>query len=147
MGDGIDGASNPQIPNRGNIDGALTDILEVKPSVWSANMCADFIRSRAGSPWFAQYCPTIPHSPYYPTKASKHRYDGVRRRVSSVNEGDMSDKPKWMRSLPKQGNYSIQTAFEGKKEELVDLDHLGVRPILAALVHDQATSCGTVRCS
>ena len=133
LGDGIDGASNPQIPNRGNVDGILTDILDVKPSVWSANMCADFIRTRAGSRWFAQYCPTIPHSPYYPTQASKHRYDGVRRRVSSVNEEDMSDKPKWMRTLPKQGNYPIQTAFEGKKEELVDLDHLGVRPILAAL--------------
>ena len=58
------------------------------------------VRAReAGLPWFAQYCPTIPHDPYTPSARSRHLYDGARRRAPSVNEKDMSDKPKWMRDL------------------------------------------------
>jgi N-acetylglucosamine-6-sulfatase len=46
----------------------------------------------------------------------------------------MSDKPKWMRDLPR---IRAQAEFEGKKEELADLDRYGLRLILAAL---EATS-------
>src|SRR5215213_1866632 len=51
-----------------------------------------------------------------------------------INEADMSDKPKLMRHLPR---ISAQAEFEGKKEELADLDRYGLRLILAAL---EATS-------
>src|SRR5215211_2442230 len=51
-----------------------------------------------------------------------------------INEADMSDKPKWMRHLPR---IRAQAEFEGKKEELADLDRYGLRLILAAL---EATS-------
>jgi len=46
----------------------------------------------------------------------------------------MSDKPKLMRHLPR---IRAQAEFEGKKEELADLDRYGLRLILAAL---EATS-------
>ena len=135
LGDGIDGGDNAQIPNRANVDGTLTDLLPGIVSAWSAERCADFIRTREGSSegWFAQYCPTIPHAPYAPSKTSEHLYDGVKRRVSSVNERDMSDKPRWMRDLPPARPERTQSEFEGKKEELADLDRYCIAPILQAL--------------
>ena len=132
LGDGLDEGKNHQIPNKANVDGDIIDIDWI-PSGWAAQRCAEFIRSRQGSPWFAQYCPTIPHFPYNPTYGSRHLYDGAKRRVRSVNEKDMSDKPKWMRKLPRTKLSAAQEEFEGKKEELADLDRHGVRPILEAL--------------
>ena len=133
-GDGNDSGGDLQSPNRGHVDGAWIDLPDGLPtSVWAARRCADFVRDRAKSPWFAHYCPTIPHFPYTPTTRSKHLYDGARRRVPSVNEADMSDKPKWMRNLPPASRASIQAEYEGKMEELADLDYGGMRPILEAL--------------
>jgi arylsulfatase A-like enzyme len=114
------------------VDGTWADIPGI-PSVWAAQMCAQFVRERPGSPWFAQYCPTIPHDPYTPSARSRHLYDGARRRAPSVNEKDMSDKPKWMRDLPPASLGKARREYEGKMEELADLDHHGMRPILAAL--------------
>jgi N-acetylglucosamine-6-sulfatase len=132
LGDGLDAGKNRQIPNKANVDGDIIDIDWI-PSGWAAQRCAEFVRNRKGSPWFAQYCPTIPHFPYNPTYGSRHLYDGARRRVRSVNEKDVSDKPKWMRKLPRTKLSAAQEEFEGKKEELADLDRHGVRPILEAL--------------
>jgi hypothetical protein len=44
----------------------------------------------------------------------------------------MSDKPKWMRDLKASAKW-FQESFEGKKEELADLDSRAIRPILEAL--------------
>jgi N-acetylglucosamine-6-sulfatase len=135
LGDGSDTGGNATTPNRANIDGEITDLPPGILSVWSAGMCAEFIRDRAkdASPFFAQYCPTIPHSPYSPSEDSEHLYDGERRTVSSLNERNMSDKPRWMRQKGKAGSAWYQKAYEGKKEELADLDSRGIRPILEAL--------------
>jgi N-acetylglucosamine-6-sulfatase len=132
LGDGSDTVGDATTPNRANVDGVITDPLPAILFVWSAERCADFVR--ANSPWFAQYCPTIPHFPYTPSTSSKHLYDGAKRRAPSINEADMSDKPKLMRHLPR---IRAQAEFEGKKEELADLDRYGLRLILAAL---EATS-------
>ena len=134
-GEGGDSGGDADNPNRGNVDGTWVDLPEdsVSPSIWAAGRCADFVRNRQGSPWFAHYCPTIPHFPYTPTSRSRHLYDEARRRAPSVNEKDMSDKPRWMRDLPLVSNFNIQTEYEGKMEELADLDYYGMRPILAAL--------------
>jgi arylsulfatase A-like enzyme len=133
-GDGSDSGGNATTPNQGNVDGTWMDLPDgVLPSLWAASRCADFIRERISSPWFAQYCPTIPHSPYTPTSDSEHLHDGARRRVPSVNEADMSDKPQWMRELPLVNLDATQHEYEGKMEELADLDSKGISPILAAL--------------
>ncbi len=133
-GPGSDSVGDLGRPNRGNVDGAWVDLPNgLPPSVWSARRCADFVRAHARSPWFAQYCPTIPHFPYTPTPRSRHLYDGARRRVPSVNEAVMSDKPRWMRDLPPRGVAQIQKGYEGQMEELADLDYGGVLPILKAL--------------
>jgi len=133
-GPGTDSGGDATSPDQGNVDGARIDLPADRPaSVWAAEKCADFVRARADSPWFAHYCPSIPHFPYTPTSDSEHLYDGAKRRVPSVNEADMSDKPKWMRNLPLTNTDSIQREYEGKMEELADLDSKGIRPILAAL--------------
>jgi N-acetylglucosamine-6-sulfatase len=131
-GDASDSGDNATTPNQGNVDGTWIDIIG-PTSVWAAEQCAEFVRERVASPWFAHYCPTIPHSPYFPTPDSEHLYDGAMRSVPSVNEADMSDKPSWMRNLPLANTAAIQAEYEGKLEELADLDSKGMRPILAAL--------------
>ena len=45
----------------------------------------------------------------------------------------MSDKLGWMRHLPRADAASLQKEFEGKKEELADLDYRGILLILKAL--------------
>jgi arylsulfatase A-like enzyme len=45
----------------------------------------------------------------------------------------MSDKPKWMRDLPPVKIAKVQAEYEGKMEELADLDSKGISPILGAL--------------
>jgi N-acetylglucosamine-6-sulfatase len=133
-GDGNDSGGDAATPNQGNVDGDWIDLPPgLPPSLWAAERCADFVRAREDSPWFAQYCPTIPHSPYNPTSDSEQLYDGAMRRVSSVNEADMSDKPGWMRDLPIADTAQLQAEYEGKLEELADLDSKGISPILAAL--------------
>ena len=133
LGDGSDTVGDATTPNRANVDGVITDLLPGILSAWSAQRCADFVRARASSPWFAQYCPTIPHFPYTPSAGSEHLYDGAKRHAPSVNEADMSDKPRWMRDLPLADTAGIQREYEGKEEELADLDSKGISPILAAL--------------
>lgn len=133
-GDGSDSGGDATTPNQGNVDGNWIDLpTGVPPSVWAAERCADFVRDRQDSPWFAHYCPTIPHFPYTPTSESEHLFDGAKRSVPSVNEADMSDKPQWMRDLPLVNTDSVQAEYEGKMEELADLDSKGISPILAAL--------------
>jgi N-acetylglucosamine-6-sulfatase len=120
--------------NEGNVDGSVINLPDGLPtSVWAARRRADFVRAHVNSSWFAQYCPSIPHFPYTPTDRSAHLYDGARRRVPSVNEADMSDKPRWMRDLPLVHLAVVQAEYEGKMEELADLDYYGMRPILRAL--------------
>jgi N-acetylglucosamine-6-sulfatase len=111
------------ISNEANVDGTVIGLPDgLPPSVWAAQRCADFVRERVASPWFAQYCPSIPHFPYTPTDRSAHLYDAARRSVPSVNEADMSDKPEWMQDLPLVNLNEAQAEYEGKMEELADLD-------------------------
>jgi N-acetylglucosamine-6-sulfatase len=79
-------------------------------------------RTPATRPFFIQYSPTNPHTPYTPTAAHAHDYDNeARRNVPSINEADVSDKPAKMR----KGMVSVATmenAEEGMREELEDTD-------------------------
>ena len=131
MGD--DGDEGSQV-EKVNIDGDVQPFPAPGgiPSGWAAQKTVDFIEGHLSEPWFAHYCPTIPHQPYTPTPQSAGLYDGARRTVPSINEDDMSDKPQWMRDLPKITGW--QSEYEGKLEELADLNRLGIKPILDALV-------------
>jgi N-acetylglucosamine-6-sulfatase len=131
-GDASDSGGNVTTPNQGNVDGTWIDI-DGPTSVWAAEECKKFVSENVGSPWFAHYCPSIPHAPYFPTTDSEHLFDGAKRVAPSVNEADMSDKPTWMRNLPLADAAAVQAEYEGKLEELADLDSKGMDPILTAL--------------
>jgi N-acetylglucosamine-6-sulfatase len=79
-------------------------------------------RTPASRPFFIQYSPTNPHTPYTPTAAHAHDYDPEPPRdVDSINERDVSDKPAKMQ----KGTVSVATmenAEEGMREELEDTD-------------------------
>jgi N-acetylglucosamine-6-sulfatase len=62
-GDASDAGGNFTTPNQGNVDGTWIDIIGMPTSVWAAERCAEFVRERVNSPWFAHYCPSIPHAP------------------------------------------------------------------------------------
>ncbi len=129
------GADEAGETNYANLDGEVVELPRyVRPSEWAARRTAEFVRGRAGlGPWFAQFCPTDPHSPYTPTRENRHHADGDTRRVPSTNEREMADKPGWMKDLDPVGETKIQATIEGKKEELADLDSYGIRPIIEAL--------------
>jgi N-acetylglucosamine-6-sulfatase len=121
-----DGKEEPWV----NLDGEIL-ALDANPSIFAAQECAAFISQLAGQNWFAHYCPTIPHRPYDPSTDYEHYYDGDRRDVPSTNEDNTGGKPNWMRQLPAITGH--QSEFEGKKEELRDLDQKAIKHIYQTL--------------
>ena len=79
-------------------------------------------RHRDTGPWFAVYSPTAPHGPYTPSPEHADDFDGVAWDPPAFNEADMSDKPTWLRSLPPQDRRRMRKLYEGKLEELQDVD-------------------------
>ena len=79
-------------------------------------------RHRDTGPWFAVWAPSTPHDPYTPSPEHRHDFDDVRWDPPAFNEADMSDKPTWMRNLPRQERAQMRDVLEGKLEELQDLD-------------------------
>jgi N-acetylglucosamine-6-sulfatase len=76
----------------------------------------------ATRPFFIQYSPTNPHTPYTPTAAHAPDYDNEPpRNVSSINEADVSDKPAKMRKSM-VSVATMENAEEGMREELEDTD-------------------------
>jgi N-acetylglucosamine-6-sulfatase len=79
-------------------------------------------RTPATKPFFIQYSPTNPHTPYTPTAAHAHDYDNEPPRdVDSINEADVSDKPPNMRKGI-VSEATMENAEEGMREELEDTD-------------------------
>src|SRR5215212_4807551 len=69
-----------------------------------ANHAKTFIgtSASAGVPFFAYVAPKAPHKPATPAPRDLHTYDGLKGpRLPSFNEVDVSDKPPWIRSLPR----------------------------------------------
>jgi N-acetylglucosamine-6-sulfatase len=63
-----------------------------------------FIRDRArrSAPWFAWVSTHAPHTPHNIAPKFRHSYDNKKMpRPPSYNEADVSDKPKWVRDLPR----------------------------------------------
>jgi N-acetylglucosamine-6-sulfatase len=69
-----------------------------------ANHAKTFIdkSASAGTPFFAYVSPHAPHAPATPAPRDLHTHDGLKGpRLPSFNEVDVSDKPPWIRSLPR----------------------------------------------
>jgi arylsulfatase A-like enzyme len=95
-----------------------------------ANRAKTFIGTsvRAGEPFFAYVAPKAPHGPHTPARRDKHEFDGIRApRPPSFNERNVSDKPPWMRKLPRLSDAQrakIDNHAERRAESLQALDDL-----------------------
>ncbi|MBZ5737313.1 sulfatase family protein [Nocardioides mangrovi] len=107
----VDGEVRPQEVHRG-----------AAPDHLAARQCRVFLRDHAAEPWFAVFAPTSPHDPYRPSRRHRHDFDDVVWDPPAFNEADMSDKPAFLQSLPPQDLLTMRRIYEGKLEELQDLD-------------------------
>jgi N-acetylglucosamine-6-sulfatase len=111
---------NPRV----NVDGTVRRVGSQREfDQFAAQRLRRFIRRhRDTGPWFAVFAPTAPHGPYTPSPKHADDFDGVPWDPPAFNEADMSDKPTWMRTLPPQDRRLTQQIYEGKLEELQDVD-------------------------
>jgi arylsulfatase A-like enzyme len=107
-----------------NVDGTLRQLDgQAAGDGAAAERLRRFVeRHRDTGPWFAVWSPSIPHDPYRPSERHRHDFDDVAWDPPAFNEADMSDKPTWLRDLPGQDRARMRAAYEGKLEELQDLD-------------------------
>jgi len=89
---------------------------------FAARRLRRFIRRHEDAPWFAVFAPTAPHGPYTPSRQHADDFDGVEWDPPALNEADVGDKPTWLRDLPPQDRRRMQRIYEGKLEELQDVD-------------------------
>jgi N-acetylglucosamine-6-sulfatase len=100
----------------------MTDVLRRKSKA--------FIGSNAsqGVPFFAYVAPIAPHAPATPAPRDEHSFDGVKGpRLSSFNEWKISDKPPWIRQLPRltaDRISEIDNRHERRVESLQAVDDL-----------------------
>jgi N-acetylglucosamine-6-sulfatase len=98
-----------------------TDVLSRKAEAFITN-------SAPRGPFFAYVAPVAPHEPTTPAPRDAHTYDGIRGpRLSSFNERDVSDKPSWMRRLPRLTSTQIaeiDDRHERRVETLQSVDDL-----------------------
>jgi arylsulfatase A-like enzyme len=81
-----------------------------------------------GKPFFAYVAPSAPHQPATPAPRDKHTYDNLTApRPPSFNERDVSDKPPWIRQLPRLSDSrkaQIDNVHEKRAESLQAVDDL-----------------------
>src|SRR5215204_3917030 len=81
-----------------------------------------------GKPFFAYVAPKAPHSPSTPAPRDRHAYDGLKApRLPSFNERNVSDKPPWIRKLPRLSDAKkakIDNNAEKRAESLQAVDDL-----------------------
>src|SRR5918997_2174866 len=79
-------------------------------------------------PFFAYVAPVAPHLPARPAPRHEHAYDGIDGpRPRSFDEMDVSDKPSWIRQLPRLTAAQvadIDTRHENRVESLQAVDDL-----------------------
>ncbi len=117
-----------------NVDGAVRRINtdRVLADQFSADRCGEFIAQHTDRPWFAVFAPTAPHDPYTPSKKHVHDFDHVAWDPPAFNEKNLSDKPAFLRSISRQDRHKMQRIWEGKLEELRDVDDQ-IRDLVATM--------------
>jgi N-acetylglucosamine-6-sulfatase len=108
----------------------LTDVLSQETQQFIGDSVAQ------GDPFFAYVAPIAPHGPATPAPRDTHAFDGEQAtRLPSFNEQDVSDKPPWIRSLPRLTTNRIaqlNKVHEEEAESLQALDDL-VEGVVAKL--------------
>ena len=109
---------------RVNVDGDVRRVASQREfDRFAAERLHRFVRRHQDTgPWFAVFAPTAPHAPYTPSPEHADDFDGVAWDPPAWNEADLGDKPAWMQSLPPQDRRRVRRIYEGKLEELQDVD-------------------------
>jgi N-acetylglucosamine-6-sulfatase len=89
--------NNGTITHYGATESAyLTDVLRRQTQTFIDASAAQ------GDPFFAYVAPIAPHLPATPAPRHLHTYDGLKGpRLPSFDEANVSDKPPWIRQLPR----------------------------------------------
>jgi N-acetylglucosamine-6-sulfatase len=99
-----------------------TDVISRKTNTFIDNSAS------LGTPFFAYVAPKAPHAPFTPAPRDRHAYDGLKApRLPSFNERNVSDKPPWIRQLPRLSDAKkadIDDRHESRVETLQGLDDL-----------------------
>jgi N-acetylglucosamine-6-sulfatase len=115
-----------------NDDGSLrhygTSDSDYKTDVLSRKTNAFITDSAPGGPFFAYVAPVAPHEPATPAPRDEDTYDGLHApRSPSFDEKDVSDKPSWIRQLPRLTSdqiAEIDHRHEKRVESLQAVDDL-----------------------
>ena len=107
-----------------NVDGATRNLVTQRDAdLFAVDRLRRFVgRHQDTGPWFAVFAPTVPHDPYTPSTEHADDSDDVSWDPPAFNEPDMTDKPSWLQTLPPQRRRVMREVYEGKLEELRDLD-------------------------
>jgi arylsulfatase A-like enzyme len=102
-----------------------------------AEQAADFIRNAPGGrPFFVEYAPTTPHAPWVPAPRHEGTFEDLRIEARpNVNEGNVEDKPAWIRAQEPLSEKRLKDLKEEERREydtLLGMDD-GVRTIFKAL--------------
>jgi N-acetylglucosamine-6-sulfatase len=99
-----------------------TDVISRKTNAFISYNAA------RGRPFFAYVAPIAPHAPSTPAPRDIHTNDGVKApRAPSFDEKDVSDKPSWIRQLPRLTSdriAEIDDRHEKRVESLQAVDDL-----------------------
>jgi arylsulfatase A-like enzyme len=101
-----------------------TDVLK--------DYAVDFIRRRRG-PLFLYFAPYAPHGPPIPAPRDASRFSGLPPyRPPNFNEQDVSDKPRWVRALPRLSSTRISHIDAARRKSYASL--LAVDKAVGAIV-------------
>jgi N-acetylglucosamine-6-sulfatase len=90
------------VNDQGTIRHFGTKDSDYKTDVISGMTNAFITNSAKQGPFFAYVAPIAPHEPSTPAPRDVHTHDGVNGpRLPSFNERDVSDKPSWIKKLPR----------------------------------------------
>jgi N-acetylglucosamine-6-sulfatase len=112
---------NYDVNDQGTLRNFGTSDRDYKTDVISRHTNAFISNSaEAGTPFFAYVAPIAPHEPATPAPRDVHAFDGEKApRLSSFNEKDVSDKPSWIRQLPRLTSEQI-AAVDSRHEKRVE---------------------------
>jgi arylsulfatase A-like enzyme len=99
-----------------------------------ARAAADFIRAApSGRPFFLMFTPMAPHSPWVPAERDVGSWTAPVPRPPSFDEPNVSDKPSWVRALPRFG---AQFADKLRREHRAAYEALGAVDDAAVTILD-----------
>lgn len=93
---------------------------------WIGEMALTFLRNQPETaPWFCYVAPHSPHSPSHAAAGNRRQADRVSLYSAPArSEGDLSDKPLWVRKKKSGSRRVLRGTYQGMVAESLDVDDL-----------------------